>query len=446
MIQLQPIAPLIKKILREQIYQNETEYRWASFVLVVQYDNGHLLYNVMTKELLFLNEQEFNNIKCDNGILVKKWFLVPISFHEKIIADQVKQLLATINSRRGDICNYTIFTTTSCNAQCSYCFESKYYKLRMNKVIANETTQFMIRNSHAGNVNIQWFGGEPLLNMRAIDQICFGLKKADVSFISSMTTNGYLFSESVVEKCKNLWMLNSVQITLDGTEKKYNDIKSYVYKHGNPFKKVYNNIELLLSKQIDVTIRLNVSLENSNDIYELIKKLVSDYSGCNHLSIYVHPLFELINDRSQRNDIVEKLIFLHSLIDDYSLGKEYTSLYKPRIHNCKADANGRSVVIFPDGNIGLCDHQWQSDYIGNVISDTLDNSIIRKWQTHIPFSTQCASCLLYPDCLKLRNCDTNNHCFTEFLEFDKFRLKCAIINKYKTIKSKNETEVQNTNK
>lgn len=441
MIRLQSNAPLIAKILREQTFLKDKKYRWASFVFVVPHEDGRLLYNVLTKELLYITNEEFIYAQEDCAELVKRWFLVLEQFDDKNLIEQIKRQLSSVNFRNCSINNYTIFTTTDCNARCSYCFERNYYKVRMNNEVISATTDFIKRNCQERKVNIQWFGGEPLFNMKAIDKICHGLSENGITFTSSMTTNGYLFSESIIDKALSLWRLKDVQITLDGTEKNYNKIKSYIYKNKNPYLKVTDNIKILLSRGIKVTIRLNLTTENADDLRQLITKLIADYSGNTNFSIYVHPLFELINESHTRKEVFKRLMSLHEMINDSQLGQEYSNLSKPRIHQCKADANGKSVVIFPDGHIGLCDHQWQSDYIGHVESDELDYSIIERWKEYNTPIDRCGSCLLYPDCLKLRLCETNNQCFEEFIEFNKFRLKIDIINKYNKYKNHYENKV-----
>ena len=59
-----------------------------------------------------------------------------------------------------------------------------------------------------------------------------------------MISNGYLFDDTIIEKSVNDWNLNSVQVTLDGTEEVYNKIKSYIcHDLISPFMRVIENIE-----------------------------------------------------------------------------------------------------------------------------------------------------------------------------------------------------------
>lgn len=425
MIQVQKTAPLIIKLLREQVYHFSDDYRWAVYVHKVVYRNEVLLYNVLTKELLLVEDAD-----SDKELLVKKWFLVPELFKEQIVVNQVKSFLSVIPDKTNSINNYTIFTTTDCNARCYYCFEQDVPKIRMNDEIVNQTIRFIKHHLTGKEISIQWFGGEPLYNLKVINRISDELNTNGISFSSSMTSNGYLFTHQIIKKAINNWKLKRVQITLDGTENNYNRIKSYIHKNSNPYERVLNNIEHLLQADICVSIRLNLSLDNFQDIMNLVYHLIERFAQYKKLTIYPHPLFDLMEDEEKRRLIFEKLMIIQKVIDKNHLNTEYAYFGKPRITHCKADNNGNSVVIFPDGNIGLCDHKFAKEYIGHVSNYNINFAIIEKWRKYKEPLKSCATCLLYADCMKLELCDTNNKCYKEFIEIDKHILEQTMINTY----------------
>lgn len=435
MIQLQKSAPLISKILREQVYDSLEEYRWASYVCKISLNDGILAYNVLTKELLLIKDMD-----SDKELLVKKWFLVVSSFNEKEQIERVKLLLSIIPNASGGIDNYTIFTTTDCNAKCYYCFEKDSPKVRMNDEIVAQTVQFIKHNYSGKEILIQWFGGEPLFNIKVINRISEYLNSNNIFFNSSMTSNGYLFNEKVIKRAVEEWHLKNIQITLDGTKENYNRIKSYIHKDKNPFERVLRNIENLLNHSIYVTIRLNLSLDNSNDMIILLKQLVERFKGSKFLIIYPHPLFELIVNDESRKEVFEKLMYIQKIIDDNHFSQDYVCFKKPRLTHCKADNNGHSVVIFPDGNIGLCDHKFGNNYIGHVSNYNIDHNIVKNWKKYKEPIQKCSTCLIYPDCMKLELCDTNNNCYNEYIEIDTHILKQTMIKSYKNT-VKNETEI-----
>jgi len=426
MIQLQAKAPLIAKLLGEQIYDSGKKYKKASFVFEVYIRNRQLLYNVFTKELLLLDKKG-----VEEEFLVKNWFLIPVEQKEYELIDPIKNFMGITHSQKSVVKDYTIFTTTDCNARCSYCFENGLSKIRMTDDIIMQTINFIKKHYDGQTVKIHWFGGEPLYNVKAINVVSKELLDAGIRFRSIMTTNGYLFSEKMVEKAKNEWNLENVQITLDGTENKYNQIKNYIYKTTNPFARVISNIGLLLEKKIIVKIRLNLSLENADDLFELTRCLINNYGHYRNLSIYPIPLFELIKDDENRRGIFEKLEMLQNLISRHSLNIDYAYFKKIRVNHCKADNGGNSIVIFPDGNVGLCEHEWESVYIGNLSSEEFDQSVINEWRKYNQPMDKCKHCLFYADCVKLSLCNTNNFCNEELVDFDKLVLRDTIRKVYK---------------
>ena len=94
----------------------------------------------------------------------------------------------------------------------------------MSQEVALKVAKYIAQSD---SIALNWFGGEPLYNIKAIGTITNYLIVHNKEFHSEMTTNGYLFNETVVKKAKELWNLTGVQITLDGTEKIYNKTKNY---------------------------------------------------------------------------------------------------------------------------------------------------------------------------------------------------------------------------
>ena len=149
------------------------------------------------------------------------------------------------NSKKGY--NYfEILTTTRCNANCFYCYESNLNKTEtMTKETAENLIQFMIKHRFGEQpLTIQWFGGEPLLNQRIIDYIVDRLNELEIPFSSTMISNAFLLNEETIEKLEK-WKLKSIQITLDGLNDDYNKAKNYVYTDVDAYLTVMNNIHKL---------------------------------------------------------------------------------------------------------------------------------------------------------------------------------------------------------
>ena len=218
---------------KQRIKDNET-YRLMRYVLRADHDGKVLLHNVVTGRLVVLDKREAEMVEnlpmTFEPImepLIAEHYLVPEDYdeHQQVVNSRnILRMIADVHKQR-EIIYYTILPTTACNARCYYCFEQGCKTVTMTEQTACDLIDFIAE--HCGSkrtVFLTWFGGEPTIATKRIDQICEGLNKAGVFFRSKMITNGYLFDEEMVAKAKKLWRLQALQICVDGTEKSYNRI------------------------------------------------------------------------------------------------------------------------------------------------------------------------------------------------------------------------------
>lgn len=405
-VQLQPQSKMMQKLLRPQQVKTTISYRKATWVIEFTQDSKRYAYNVLTKEFVCIQKAD----SADRLALIRRWFLVEDGFDEFEYANQVKKLLSLLNSCKSGIPNYTIFTTTSCNARCYYCFERNRPVCVMSAQICNHIVEFINRNNKGQIVLIRWFGGEPLMNHNAISSICAGLRSKGIAYQSSITTNGYLFSERLLGQAVASWNLTKVQITLDGTESNYNAIKNYVHPDANPFATVFNNIGKLVDLGVRVVVRLNMSLDNVDDLCQLIVLIHNRFGENQLLKITVCTIFDLRNEKNG-SFLNKSLNRIQDMLFKFNLSTSYEHFSKNRVNHCQADDDGHSIVVFPDGNIGWCEHALAGPYAGSVEALNHSEGSLPKCSYEYVVFDRCRRCPLYPDCLKLSSCDANNTCY-----------------------------------
>jgi len=200
------------------------------------------------------------------------------------------------------------------------------------------------------------------------------LRESFFPYSSTIVSNGYLFDQCDIKTLKDLWKLDKVQITLDGTEDNYNVAKAYVEACENPFDKVLNNIEYLVSNDIGVTVRMNLSNDNIDDMHSLIDLLHERFGKYKRFSAYSHPLFDGGSfhgacTKEEHREITEGYIAIQEhlkrcgLCGDYPIDKVRITEY------CMANSMS-SVTISPSGKVGLCEHYPDTELIGNIQTDT----------------------------------------------------------------------------
>lgn len=419
--------------------KEETAYRLMNFVVKQEVEEGVLLYNTMTCTLALVTHEEAQHLTEVEG-LVENWFLVPLKHDDKKFCKLVKYGVKMAQKRPKGIRKYTIVTTTGCNARCHYCFERGTKPVNMTMETAEKVAQYII--THHGEykkVQIDWFGGEPLYNFKVMDRICTRLMEHHVEFFSHITTNGYLFSEKLVEKAVQLWNLNHALITLDGTEQNYNRIKAYIHRNEpNPFQRVMSNIEMLLKAGIKVTVRLHVSIDNVQDMQELIKILADRFASTGLLSLQILHLFELFGPEAKILSSEERTIIIRAIqrLKDYGrqlgISKPKELRQKIKLCRCMVDSED-ALMIVPDGHLGLCEHHLEDRFFGHVDSDEWNEEVIKQSRECWAEIPECDTCVLYPLCYRLKICGISDICFKEDRDSSIMSIQEQMQNKYREL-------------
>lgn len=444
----------INKLLGKQSIKN-TQYRQMKYLLRTACKEGELLHNVITGKLVLLDNEEAEAINLlpsyPNNVmkeLIESYCLVPNDFDEKEFVKQIRLVLQRIFIADG-INGYTILTTTNCNARCFYCYQSGYTHINMNSEVAEKLADYMIAHKGKNPIKLHWFGGEPLVGMNRIDQICKRLQDEGIRYSSNMISNGYLFSEDVVKKAKANWKLRSVQITLDGTEKIYNQTKAYVSAKDNPYSRVLGNIRLLLESDIRVLVRMNLDMHNAEDLANLIEELRVKFSRYEKIDVYAHVLFEnegqtpIERTDETRRQLFMRMIELNYQLEQLGLSNRLLALPSLKVHNCMADRKG-TVVVYPDGRLYKCEHIVFEDFIGDLDFGIIVKDKIHKYQT-ITELEECNTCPLYPSCVLLKECNGLEDYNRYTCEFRRESFKRAMIRHFEKANSKQGREIDDKN-
>lgn len=134
-----------------------------------------------------------------------------------------------------------------CNLACKYCFaeEGEYHGRRalMSYEVGKKALDFLIANSGSRhNLEVDFFGGEPLMNWQVVkDLVKYGREQEklhDKNFRFTLTTNGVLLNDEIMEFC-NKEMANVV-LSIDGRKE--------VHDFMRPFRKGAGSYDLVMPK------------------------------------------------------------------------------------------------------------------------------------------------------------------------------------------------------
>lgn len=416
MRQVVPPFAIVCRILGEQKADAGAPYRLTVHCLRIEQPEDVLLYHTLTGELLLLSHEEAALLEQLPGPvptmlagLVPGRFLVPVATDDLALASQTRQIAEHFWKEKTPLTRYTILTTTACNARCFYCFETGWQRSTMTEQTARDTAQYIAAHCGGQPVHIRWFGGEPLVNVRAIDTITGCLRRQGVVYRSNMTSNGYLFDEALVRRAKDDWNLQLVEITLDGTEDVYNQRKAYVNTKGSPYQRVLRNIGLLLDAGVTVKVRLNMDRDNARDLSALVDELAERFAGEPGFGIYLSVLWENTGScpssytAADRHSYAEKARALRSHIEQNGIMARERLKRKFAANSCGASSRN-STTVTPDGKLGRCESCKDGAIWGSIYSDQINEDMFRSWQERKPPEDACQACAVYPQCIRLKNC------------------------------------------
>lgn len=413
MLQIQKPTKYVEKVLGKQSYCNDTVYRLLHFCIVLPVDTDYLIYNNLTKELLLFTNEEFSSFQksgfcfldAQTERLVNSWFLVPKEFDDIALCEQIRSFTRLLKPQKDYINNFTILPTTGCNARCFYCYEAGTPVKTMDKKTATDVAEYIIKKSSGKQVRLNWFGGEPLCNIQAIDTICAVLSENNVDYYSTMTSNAYAFNEATIEKAVDLWKLKWIQITLDGLADTYNRVKDYKNHDSNAFAKVIENIDNLCKNNVEVQIRMNMDKHNSEELFNLAEFLQVKFVKYKNFVPYALPIYEdvgfekTVRSDDERKIITDKYISLCKHFDKLGFRKRAMHFKEIKVYSCQADKKDW-VIIMPDGHLGCCEHYVGSDFFGTIYDDTPKPF----WSKQRAPLEKCKTCPAYPTCFLLEKC------------------------------------------
>lgn len=350
----------------------------------------------------------------DIGELIENEFIIIEKYNE---LKTIKNLFHNDKNKR-DYMSVTIIPTLECNCACFYCFERQHHIRQEDSFDWNKVTDGILnyieeRLPYVKTLNIAWFGGEPLLKIKEIDNLSEKLikltKKYGVNYTASMTTNGTRLAH-IPDICERLRKnkISNLQITLDGDEKHHNQTRKYANNGQGTFEEVIKAIKVLYSEKFKVSVRINLNKKNVSTISNVFDVLESE--GLKDVKLYFGQLLDYSSGDSSKMymDIEEfsnTLVLMYEMLKNrefsYGMDDHYPIAARPCMA-CRPD----SAVIDCNGNIFKCRTQTGEldRKIGNVLNlkmQTRREAIQEiNWAEWSPFDYhKCVECQFLPLCM-----------------------------------------------
>lgn len=378
------------------------------YALPFEHEQKHYVFHNLTKQCIegVLPQKAAAGEGYDE--LISARFLVPEGQDECAYYNHICTLARVLARKKGHGV-YTILPTTGCNARCTYCFEKGMRQDTMTPETVEQVIRYIL-DTHAGpKVRLEWFGGEPLVSEGIIDRICGGLREAGLQFISYMISNGSLITPRTIQKMKDDWKLEHIQISMDGAEQDYIRRKRYRAYH-DYYHQVMENVSRLSEAGIYVNLRCNVDEENWDRVPQFLEDLAEGVKDKKNVDMHFYPMFEV---RHSDGDVPlwKKIMDARSLIEQAGFDYRPVILDETdfRIYRCKVDSG--SVFIWPDGSLYACSTIVPDGRYGDIWQG-ITNEAVREHYTQMhPTREKCRTCPYLPNCTPFNDCPiTNTNC------------------------------------
>ena len=143
----------------------------------------------------------------------------------------IEEMVSDISKYNG-IKALCLHISHDCNLECEYCFASKgdYNSGRsmMTKDVALKAVDYLVENcGHRKNIEIDFFGGEPLMNMDTVKEVVYYGKeveqKNNKNFHFTITTNGILLNDNNIDFINEY--MDNIVISIDGRKEVHDSIR-----------------------------------------------------------------------------------------------------------------------------------------------------------------------------------------------------------------------------
>lgn len=391
------------------------KYDFSKYNIVIKENADFIyLYNSYSGAFVKLEKQIYNyvstNIVEDKNTVESFDSLLDEGIIKPINLNEFNKILLTervaIYDQSKESVSFVIAPTFACNLRCKYCFEKNItMDATMDNKLIDDIVDYIIKSTTISTrkLHITWFGGEPLLEYEKILQLSEKLKlklqDTTIKFTSSIITNGVLLNKDKILTLINICNLNNMQITLDGTEKKYCEKKG-----ASP--EQYKHVLMLIAeatKYVKVSVRLNCDKKNMDDLKDVAKLLIAKAHKITNLHLYLAKLVNY-SDCSEPNLFSQTEFDVQKIEFEKYICQLLNKPYKPKLPHYRKCFCGlfklKNIVIGPSGELYKCQHYvgLPDKVIGDIYNGIYCNDYTLNYLKNKPLDI-CKDCKVFPLCL-----------------------------------------------
>lgn len=293
--------------------------------------------------------------------------------------------------------------TEKCPLQCSYCFVKREQKelKDLDEDTLLKALKMLVSLNKGKDVEVQFFGGEPLLRFdlikKAVDYLDECLERDEIKKVFlGITTNGILVTPEIAKYFSENNFL--VSLSIDGWGE-INDITRKFPKGQGSYKYIIKALNLL--KQFDCQIGLLLTPSPSNiSILDKICEYFIVNLNCNFITVNTPQSFcgswEI--DGKEFSKQVYKMLKVakkhNAIINTFGSRILYAlNNHQPQILSCSKFNENYTATISTDGKVSPCIISWDLGENMIPLEEMSFKGPFRDWKIYKPFTLKnCLNC------------------------------------------------------
>lgn len=405
-------------------------YRLSTWVHCFLREEAAALYHALTMEVAYLPRVVGEVIKgvenaarseagwCEEvgetfSRLIEQGFLVTLDHDDQAELEKRRVMLAA--NQPLDV--MYLLVTDGCNLRCTYCFEEspgapQFRARHMNEVTVDAAIDTFARLTRQyGSANpeklIQLYGGEPLMNKKAI--------RRSVSRLAECKASGALPSETKLVILTNGLLLDdefarylaaekvALGISLDGPALYTNQFRIAKKDGVDTFAGARRAYELARSVGIEVGLSATLTPDVVTHFDEVLDFFINDLrveSGINFNILHFSPAVPVDDEYYERaaDCILQAFERFRDLgIYEERMMRKVQSFAEQDPIFVDCGVSGNQIIVAPDGVIGVCqDFVKPRTYFRGSVHDDSDPvaaGLHAEWRTRSPFyMKECHGC------------------------------------------------------
>ncbi len=374
------------------------ENKLHNYVIKLKYNNKNYFINTFNNAIIELENGE--KVKDFEDVFEKQGF-----FEKNEII--LKKFTSGYNSSQNDL-NITISMTEGCNFNCIYCSQQLRRKANnISKEVLDQILLIINNIKKRQNVNIFFFGGEPLLQKDKIiyfvDKITKLVDSNNLNFF--IETNGYLLDKEFIKHIPNLTLTVTLSLKND------HDKKRVMMDGSKTFEVIYKKLKKI-KDFCRLTLRYNVDDKNLSMVEQFLK-----FVKINNITDYVQFSYTYnFNYENYWNNLKFEeyqkwyTIKLPILLKKYDFFQENIEKYSSI---CKAYMKN-SFKVYSNGLISACNGQYENDCNFTIFDKEFYKKLNDLKKMNYPILDDCKKCQYLLYCGGHKFCNKNSCIFLEY--------------------------------